>query len=727
MTLKKKLIIPVLIIILLSFITYINLNHSPGESLSMDGVTYSSKINENRFQVLENGEWKDIVIKGVNIGMTRPGTWPGEAGISEEEYYRWFKSIGEMNANTIRTYTIHPPHFYKALKKYNDKHKDKLYLFQGVWIDEEPLEESLDAFNEDIVQSFKAEINRIIDVVHGNITIPERPGHASGYYTEDVSAYVIGWILGIEWYPYMVDNVNKTRLDEGDFNGNFIFTEGAAPFEHWLADVMDHTLSYEMENYSWQRPISFTNWVTTDMLDQTYEPSEQEDLASINPNRIKFKDVKTGYFASYHVYPYYPDFLNFDPKYTKYLDHRGKENNYAGYIDDLIKAHDIPVLIAEFGIPASRGKTHNNVHGWNQGFMSEKEQGAIVANLFEDIIHADYMGGLVFSWQDEWFKRTWNTMDFDNPDRRPYWSNAQTCEQQFGLLSFDRNKIIIDGDKKDWKKNKTKPIYKVNKKDGDKIRTLYTDHDERYLYLGINYKVDLRTLETLILLDTNPDQGNTSNPFNENIVTDSGTDFIIQINNKEDSRIYVDSYYDTHYYQYGKQLNMIPLNDKYEIKNSGNFNPIKLALNKEIIIPATGERIPFVDYETGLLRYGNGNPKSKDYDSLADYYINEDKDFLEIRIPWALLNFTDPSTNEIMGDLYKGGLESRKNIDGIKIAIATYDPKNPKDFDVFPRLNGDKLLKKDMYNHHWNEWTNPIVEERLKDSYYILKDLFNKY
>lgn len=726
---KKKIIILALaIFVALSFFAiYIHLTSMPAESYSMDEITYSSKINENRFQVLENGKWKDIVIKGVNIGMAKPGTWPGEAAISEKEYYRWFEHIGEMNANTIRTYTIHPPHFYKALKKYNERHKVKLYLFQGVWIDEEPLEETLDAFDEEIIAPFKKEISRAVDVIHGNITIPSRPGHASGAYEADVSPYVIGWILGIEWYPTMVDNVNHTRLDKGEFIGKFAYTEGANPFEHWLANIMDHTLSYEMDQYGWQRPISFTNWVSTDMLHQTYEPFEQEDFASINPNVIKFKDVETGYFASYHIYPYYPDFLNYDPKYTEYIDRRGKENNYAGYIDDLIKVHKMPVLIAEFGIPSSRGKTHNNVHGWNQGFMSEKEQGDVVANLFEDMIDADYMGGLVFSWQDEWFKRTWNTMDVDNPDRRPYWSNAQTSEQQFGVLSFDRNKVIIDGNKKDWKKNKAKPVYEESNKDTGKIKSAYMDHDERYIYFGVDYQANLAESETLIFLDTNSDQGNTTNPFNSNITTDFGTDFLIHIKDKENSRIYVDSYYDTHYYQYGKLLNMVPHDGDYETNNSGNFNTIKLALNKGITIPATGEEIPFDDYETGILRYGNGDPKSEDFDSLADYYINQENDFLEIRIPWALLGFTDPSTNEIMGDIYKGGLESRKNIKGFSMALATFNPDDPKKFDSFPQSNEGKLLKKDMYTYRWDEWNVPIVKERLKDSYYILKDTFNKY
>lgn len=32
-----------------------------------------------------------------------------------------------------------------------------------------------------------------------------------------------------------------------------------------------------------------------------------------------------------------------------------------------------------------------------------------------------------------------------------------------------------------------------------------------------------------------------------------------------------------------------------------------------------------------------------------------------------------------------------------------------------------------MHTYRWDEWNIPIVKEHLKDSYYILKDTFNKY
>lgn len=60
------------------------------------------------------------------------------------------------------------------------------------------------------------------------------------------------------------------------------------------------------------------------------------------------------------------------------------------------------------------------------------------------------------------------------------------------------------------------------------------------------------------------EQGNIINPFNLNVTTDSGPAFIIQIKDKENSRVYVDSYYDTHYYQDGKQLSMISIKGEYE-------------------------------------------------------------------------------------------------------------------------------------------------------------------
>lgn len=674
-----------------------------------DGIAYPSRINGQEFEVFQDGEWQPLTIKGVNMGMAKPGTFPGEAAITTAEYERWFKQIGEMNANSLRIYTLPPPGFYEALKRHNEKADKPLYLLQGVWIDEEPLSEKLDAFDPDITERFQREIRKVTDVIHGNAEVAPETGHASGKYTADVSPYVIGWVAGIEWDPIMVDEMERLYPDLGDYSGSHVFTENANPMEHWLAQQLDGLAQYEMETYQSTRPLSFTNWVTTDKLDHPSDVGDTEDMATVDPNHIKVKEnlAETGMFASYHVYPYYPDFLNLEEKYTEFIDHRGKRNNYAGYLKDLKDAHELPILIAEFGVPASRGKTHDNPFGWNQGFISEKQQGEIAQHLYEDIVEADMLGGLVFTWQDEWFKRTWNTMDYDNSNRRPFWSNAQTNEQQFGLLAFDRHKVKVDG-KDDWKSGT-----ELFEGEGGALKSLAVDHDERYLYIKTAFNDNAKEWlgkDTLNLYFSIREDGGIS--FTPSPGKTAEADFRLAINSQESARLLVAGDYDIFYYDYAIKQKLIAPSTK---DITQEFHPIRLTLSEELTRPDTGEVIPFSSYETGILQYGIANPEMAQYDSLNDWFYSEDTGILEIRIPWMLLNAKDPSNKEFVGDLQKDGVAASMAIDGIGISAVLVDNENTI-------IDSTDSGKQPFYT--WENWTLPESEERLKQSYYILQDYF---
>lgn len=626
----------------------------------VDGDTnYISKVDDGVFQIYKDDEWKKIIIKGVNIG-------PVSSDIKEKDYIKWFHEIGEMNANSIRVNTLQSPEFYNALITYNKNTEKPIYLFQGVLIDDVLLNEIQDPFKLDNIVLFKEAIDKTIDVIHGK----------EEKYNSDVSHYLMGYIIGVKWDPQVVDYTNRNREDKKEFEGQFIYTEGARPFENFLANVMDHALAYEKEQYKWQHPISFTNSVTTDILTHPYEPLRDQDFASINPNVIKTKDKSAGQFASYAVYPYYPEFLNLDPKYTKYIDHRGKVNNYAGYLKDLISAHEIPVIISEFGLPSSRGLSNISVHGYNKGLLTEVEQGTLLSNLFEDIVVQGGAGGFISTWQDEW----------DN------WSDAQNSNEQFGILSFDRLKVKVDGDLNDWNKNKVEPLYSIDKKTENRIKSLYVDHDERYLYLAIQYN-DLKNtnLDTLIFLDTIKEQGKNSNPFNENVIV-NGTDYLIHISSSGISRI------------------MVSDNSNDE---TNAFNPIKLVLNEEIAHYKTGQKLPSMSYETGILREGNGNPDSKYYDSLTDYNISKENNLIELRIPWSLIGFNDPSTKNITENLKVGG---------IRINVAAYNSSSLAEYSILPN---SETPEERIYT--WENWDQPFKSERLKTSYSIIKDMFSKY
>lgn len=689
------------------------IQRSKREPYEEDGITFSSRVVPEGFEVYEDGQWRAVDIKGINMGMAKPGSWPGEAAISMEEYVRWLEQIADMGANVLRVYTIHPPAFYQALFEHNQQAEEPLYVMHGVWIEEEALESELDAFMPEIIESFESEISDVIDVLHGNADLPDNPGHASGRYTHDVSPYVMGYILGVEWYPRMVEQTKENYPDLPDFSGNYFETVDANAFEIWLAERMEFVVDYEAEQYQAMRPVSFTNWPTTDLLEHPAEPSVEEDLVSVDPNTIvETKQLKAGYFASYHVYPYYPDFLNYEEDYIHFIDHRGEPNNYAGYLNELIEAHRMPLVVAEFGIPASRGMTHRNPFGWNQGFMSEVEQGETVVRLFEDLFEQGAAGGLVFTWQDEWFKRTWNTMELDNPDQRPYWSNVQTNEQRFGLLAFETLSKPLNGYPTKWD-----PSEQLAEKDDGLLRSLFVAHDEAYLYFMIEMEADEWEEETelLLLLNTRENEGNTRVSALGDRNFEAGVDFVVEWS-KEESRVLVDSHYDPFYFQYGYELNYLEENSSIQPDN-GQFNPIRYALSKPMTIPSTGEEVPFDFYETGQLREGVGDPTSDAYDSLADYLFNKEEGILEVRIPWLLLNVKDPSQKEILGNLWEGGMTASEQIEGIRLSLAAVHAN--QQIEQLPTTE-------DWLVYEWENWGQPDYTERLKDSYEIIRDYMHR-
>ena len=405
-----------------------------------------------------------------------------------------------MHANVIRVYTILMPEFYEALAAYNASAKQPLYFMQGVYNNEEDISNLCDAYakNGKIARDWVEMCQTIVDVVHGNAEIKPEAGNASGTYTADVSQYLCGWILGIEWQADFVIHTNKNNADKKSFEGNYLYTEDASPFEVFLASGLDACISYETENYSMQHPTAFANWVTTDPLDHPGEPNpEMEDAVPVDAEHIKAKpEFKAGLFASYHVYPYYPEMMRYAPE----LLAENPPNPYRHYLTDLNAYHTMPVIVSEFGVPASRGITHYaHDAGFNQGGLNEEEQGNAIVSMLSDIVDSGCAGACVFIWQDEWFKRTWNTMDYTDAEVGPYWCDVQTSDQFFGLLSFDPGEkpvCIVDGDAAEWGGEQPLAVSEGTE--------LYVKNDEAYIYLMIRGKND----NVRIAIDTIKEQGN---------------------------------------------------------------------------------------------------------------------------------------------------------------------------------------------------------------------------
>jgi hypothetical protein len=102
--------------------------------------------------------------------------------------------------------------------------------------------------------------------------------------------------------------------------------------------------------------------------------------------------IRGGYFAAFHVYPYYPDFLVHEPVYGSAESPYGR-SAYFGYLQDL-KRHfpGVPLVIAEYGVPVSWGIAHFNPQGWHHGGHTEQEMAAINARLTREIAAAGHGG-----------------------------------------------------------------------------------------------------------------------------------------------------------------------------------------------------------------------------------------------------------------------------------------------------------------------------------------------
>ena len=113
--------------------------------------------------------------------------------------------------------------------------------------------------------------------------------------------------------------------------------------------------------------------------------------------------------------------------------------------------------------------------------------------------------------------------------------------------------------------------------------------------------------------------------------------------------------------------------------------------------------------QVGKLTYGNSDPDSSNYNSLADFCYG--KDFVEIRIPWQLLNFSNPTDMKIHDDYYEQYGVEEITISKLYIGVSELNQKNPTKM-VSVNLNG------------WYDKTN--YHERLKKSYFILKKYWRK-
>ncbi|WP_303973669.1 hypothetical protein [Streptococcus merionis] len=666
------------------------------------------KTQNRQIMQVKDGQDTPFLVKGVDLESSYPGYHHNEFAIGKKRYQEWLDQIAEMGANTIRVKTLMDVAFYDALHAHNQKNpKHPLYLIQGVRIDDYRNNQAISGSDNRYIGQLLRDARAAVDIIHGRRQFWNTDFGIRNY-TKDISKWVLGFVVGENWNSGMIVYTNHQENAKSVKGNYFQTTDKTTTFESLLAEVMEDLVSYESAKYQCQHLVSFANSPGTDpfVYREAFE-AQAPKFARLNVENIKTTAaLKSGVFAAYSL-------LDCHPEFSHYLDigQSGISEDLKQSVDGLpfmeayVKLlagfHQLPVLITGYGHSTARGTDlHRDA---NQPLtMNEREQGEALVRDFIMFKEAGLAGATIHAWQDDWNARSWNVSYATNRHASYQWGDVQVRNQGFGLLTFDEGERphTIDGSLDEWSK---KPNMKT--KDGK----LWLDSDSRYLYIAIQ-TTEASNGDYFIPIDTHPEIGSRTWEKTSPVL-DRLANFILSFRDGE-GHLYVQERYDSVRSHYMMQLEGDDPHIEPPRKDSSHFVPIRMVLRNDRIFedlektPREEKWLPA--YDTGQLKQGYGKRGSASFDSRADYYVNGTT--IEARIPWQMLNFSNPSEGFIHDDYYRHYGVKDKKIDKLYVGLG--------------RSLQQGTVKMKPYT--LKQWQRPQVVPVLKESYAMVKELWTK-
>jgi len=289
-------------------------------------------------------------------------------------------------------------------------------------------------------------------------------------------------------------------------------------------------------------------------------------------------------------------------------------------------------------------------------------------------------GALIFEWIDEWTKASWITAPVSTtPDRRYLWHDVTNPEQNFGLITFDQG----EPDYSHWEPESRNGYI-------EKVESAF---DNEFFYCRLTLSESPADNKKIIIgYDTyGSDIGESVLP--DGVTISNRAEFALGISLPDTARLYVTEAYDTFGIWHGvsgdEQLYHSVVSDGapwklVRWKNNSGENDI---------------------YEIGKLGIGYMDGEKTSLDA-----VTVDNNTIEIRVPWTLLNFTDPSAVEVLDDDRSTTMRETAKSDGIALTVSC----------------GGQLIETSRYL--WTQWnTAPATYERDKDSMTIFGETLKNF
>ena len=312
-------------------------------------------------------------------------------------------------------------------------------------------------------------------------------------------------------------------------------------------------------------------------------------------------------------------------------------------------------------------------------------------------------------------------------------------EQNFGLIALrpgaDGTRIVLDGADAEWAAPdavapKTQAFALGDGSDGQrKLRDLSVTHDAGWLHIRVRFdlaagtKLDWTKVDLLLALDTvDPARGDSRLDPEGRVEVGRRVEFVLRIDDGKTAQLLVDKPYDLfglwHGFREPWQLYRSASND------AGLFNPVRTITNApaEAVDPKTGKLVQLATQlvqQTGTLRIG-----SEQEDSNAMVAFDAATGVVEVRLPWNLLHFTDPSALQVVDD--DGSLGPKratsKTTKGVAVAAIVLGGVGEAEkqlVDSIPAATktakGAALPATGWVDHTWAPWqTTPAFHETPK-------------
>ncbi len=620
---------------------------------------------------LTDGKKERFLMRGVNVESFLPGHFVTDYAAGRKQYQEWFRLIQEMGANTVRISKIFDNDFYDALYDYNTKREaeggEPLYLLQALWVTDYAQDSREDAYSADFYGQLQMDLKNVVDIIYGNTLLPYAKTRGSGWYRSDISDWVAGITLGTTWRGDTSAYTNQMR-NEPLYRGKwFCASEDASQFENMLARLLDTLVDYESKKYGRQHLVSVASEPMTDPF--AYESLieiQMEKYDRIDAEHILAQDsVLSGFFVSYKLYSLSEDMVDYltqeeQERLAGILKDLSRQGSSGGYLNLLARYHSMPVVVGECGYSSSRGmaraveagfKGQTATHG-----RTEEEQGEALVKLWRECTDAGLSGVLFAGWQDDWSQTDWNIYPMTAKEREIVWHNVQSEAQGYGLLAFEPGsgpQVTVDGDPSEWEGEEPLTVNEWGR--------LYARQDEAYLYLYLDTTDAVKELpdHIYIPIDVTPKSGSRS-CRSKGVSFEREADFLLCLDGEDNGRLLVQDYYDPWRAAWNQRIEHI---DAYTIdvpeKDSEEFVPLRMVLDSPPVDLVGWNQMNAVTADTGQLRFGTADPDDPAYDSQADFFSKGNG--VECRIPWALLNFMDPSQGIVHDDYYKHyGIQGQK-------------------------------------------------------------------